>query len=1488
MVKVYFNRNIFDLTEYVETKSVALNLTGDKTLDTGSFLIADVNKNDVLGLDMSRALPRFSRVLIEYDGVKHDMVVQSDLVKQIADTNRYEHQVELVSLTKTMLDYSTTSLTVTQPQGDIGLYYRSVNRFDDVSGILLNNNYAEIPYTVRSNSLDLNVLDGLELKNDTKYRVNLSVAVLNMTRYPNINPSVNLSVLVTVGSYTREFELKAKPNNTMNYYLALGSPTKTIENFAFEFDNVGENEVVVEIKKSDYPLENIIEVVESTVSVYTSDEETMDFITMDYVVEKILNNEMNPQRFYLDENSKALLSKFYSYEWTLPDGYLWLQIVRVADYIKAFPSCYYENETVDARLMVQLIPFDDLMIEQPMLDHDFTQSETSIDEYASSVEINASNVYSKEAVMVEKTTLRASGTNAQITTDNLIIPTQHRIGNVYYLRYKTPIEITLSSGVVPKGSWIKLENAVFDKRYYDTLPTQSDYTLLGRQSYNQNNTVYYVEGEKDIRGLSNLGGRLIPTLWDTNDYSRALYEILLSQIARNEDENPPQIDDGTVDLDLEVEIEVVYSPYTESNAVMFKDDQSGFQYKGRKLLNESMQINNPDVIGSYAQGVANRSGGTKLSFSGVANLSELPDVLTTFENKVLFGVSFQMLDTTRCNYTLYYIKDYVFISSYESYDKKERIYQISDENVVERVIKKNNFIIFSGNERLGADGNYKESIRDFITHLMNYKPPIKKMNWAKIKFINGSEIIVALKSTHQSFGRTLEWRVKPKDNFSAGLQKYEISGKWYQKDFRYTDLFGRAEDVEIEFFDELPEMDLNDLPEFLEEIEPVFVANYNLRKDAREVPVFSIQYSYISSDDDIRVYDGIGKFSRVLERLSEYDDIGVCELNYIPTRNAKLLDLSKAETIPIENVVLIDNIGYGYLEVEGYNEKPIAFYSLNTQELLLVDVRKLETRKIYWRGGGINDKATFFVGNFIAKASDDIHYIRTDTVKASFNAFEGQSDVLDLEVNETFNHHINKGIPLEIDFETVANHNILHRKSKDVGRSVNEVLNVGYQINHGRSLNIRPTFNEGVKIGVEWGYKVGDSLYTTFNEQAFVSGDLDHFSSIDIGFNLSQVMILNEYLDFERGLELDFSMNENAKATYTLNHSRSLDFGTTFDEGAKVSYILDYKMGDSLFININETAFADVGIETFRSKNIGAFINETLNLSYSLDHRKRKDIGFNLSETNRLDLELNYSINELRFMSFNEFANVSDSITHFRSKNIADSINAMAKISDTITHTTYKPIPQTAKPSITNVSITKDELGWVVKYRVRQLDSRGASVVYADLTATPTTNRGTISYNNYTPYIETAKIGFDVASITIRARSKYGSADYSDIVSLVVNAPIKEIARNVNETLEISDNITFTTYKPTPPKATTPSISLKCLNGVVTYTIKNNDTNNATLVVRGSVSATHTNVPYNQTRTGSFSGGVGLQTVNVVAKVSGKEDSNNATATFNMAFCEYN
>ena len=247
-------------------------------------------------------------------------------------------------------------------------------------------------------------------------------------------------------------------------------------------------------------------------------------------MEKILWNDANKQRFFLSENSKSLLKGYHSYEWTLPESYVWLHLTRVADYIKAFPTARYE----DNKIMVDVVPFEDLAVEYEPIGVLVEGSQATIDDYAAALELNAENVYGENTTVYEKTTLRASGEISLLATDDLIIPTTQRIGEVLSMRVRIPAAITVGSISKVAGDWIDIDvNRILKQEYYNTLDSMSNYSGVGRFSYSKNNCLFFVVGEKNIRGVS-YEGLTTKEMLSTTTYIRGIYELIIAQLTRDE------------------------------------------------------------------------------------------------------------------------------------------------------------------------------------------------------------------------------------------------------------------------------------------------------------------------------------------------------------------------------------------------------------------------------------------------------------------------------------------------------------------------------------------------------------------------------------------------------------------------------------------------------------------------------------------------------------------------------------------------------------------------------------------------------------------------------------------------------------------------------------------------------------------------------------------------------------------------------------------
>lgn len=951
MVKLYFDGFIYDFAKIVDEPSISVSLTGDKTQDTASFVLPSVKGDRFSGLDMTRPLPRFARVRIK----DMDFVVQTDTIEDL-DRGHYRHTVECVGLGKVAIDTTSAGLTVTQPQGDIGLYYRSYN-YNAVDKITFTDDiYQPITLQTIEDSNDPNEISGLTLKANKKYTIQFKGTFFTndlwRTSDEIIITTYDVFLMISVGGVVQYERMSIKlPLRASFAGIPFGKIKKTTIKHSFEYENTGENQVKVYVKRGDVAKSVDFEDIAITIST-TDRPEMQDEIKLDYVVEKLLHNDANKQKFFLDDSSKAFLSGQRAYEWTLPASYLWLNLVRIADYVKAFVDIYFEDETVDSRIMVSITPFSELGFESEPVGITADNAQATIDDYAAGIEINAKNVYGELNTLTETTTLRGEGEVRQVVGDDLIVPTSHRIGQIYKFEIRVPKE--LEELAVDEDDWLEIDlNRILREEYYNTLTSQAEYTGAGRFGFSKNNTLFYREGDKNIYGLSYFGEGL-KAQFEMDKNIRAIYELMIGQLVRdngNSNYNTPHTkwDDGTTTLDNKIAVRITYRPYTETNVVVYKSDQSGFQHRTTKFLNEEMAINSPDVIGTYTQGIADRSGGTVKSYTGTCLYEELPSMLSTWGRLTLFGIGINFINKERVNFSLRYIKDYVFVSAYESYDRKERLFQAPKDVVHDRVIKKNTLIVFD-TEYQEPEPIIYEYLGDFIGHIAGFVDPY--VSQFAVLDHDGTETV--LPTVVQAVGRAVEYRVSMKDNYSAGLYKYVVNNNTFQRDYKYTNDFGRVENTTIKLYTEMNEptlTEMNALPAktTISFVEKLAELSFNEKKDARERSVYSIQFAYLSDSEDIIIYDDIAKFSNVAPQ-TQVVDIRWVEVAELPQRNQKTIDV---DTI-LSEVVSVSHTGVGtnagQINLISHTKNPLVCYNFNRKEILLVDTRKELIREIHYRG----------------------------------------------------------------------------------------------------------------------------------------------------------------------------------------------------------------------------------------------------------------------------------------------------------------------------------------------------------------------------------------------------------------------------------------------------------------------------------------------------------------------------------------------------------
>lgn len=99
-------------------------------------------------------------------------------------------------------------------------------------------------------------------------------------------------------------------------------------------------------------------------------------------------------------------------------------------------------------------------------------------------------------------------------------------------------------------------------------------------------------------------------------------------------------------------------------------------------------------------------------------------------------------------------------------------------------------------------------------------------------------------------------------------------------------------------------------------------------------------------------------------------------------------------------------------------------------------------------------------------------------------------------------------------------------------------------------------------------------------------------------------------------------------------------------------------------------------------------------------------------------------------------------------------------------------------------------------------------------------------------------------------------------------------------------NTTYTAqWTASTPTTSTPTVTFtSCFNGVLQWSVKNNDASSVTMVLSGVLSGTQT-VAAGATITGSLSGLSGNVTGSARATASGKNQSALGSASYNMNFC---
>ena len=579
-------------------------------------------------------------------------------------------------------------------------------------------------------------------------------------------------------------------------------------------------------------------------------------------------------------------------------------------------------------------------------------SKTSIafqEDYVNAIQLNVKNVLRSDDYIKYYpyrngfATLRTTEDGIQqVTTENIGAELDLPIGKITKFIIKgisvTTTEQTFASTVEWDTTY-----RVLDSEYYQTLENASSYTFDGRQTLNKNNTIFYTKGSKKLQGMS-FTGTFAKELIGEPTVIRAIYEMLYAHVTSETGEQVTSLDPGTVSADNDIRIYIEYIPYSKMEALVYKDDQTGFQYETIKYFNENTRLNDPKALGDYTQSIVNRMGNTLISITGWAyTLADVPKIGShNALNQVLISRTLN-LRVGYVDYILNYVQDYSTVSDYIGITSDIEVEEISSKDLVERNDKYIERIVFT---ELSEVSNGVLNPIYFLNGLRNVDT-VKSPTYCYIEFEHKNTQIVQIEALVDTnfIGHNIIYSISMKDNYSAGVRKYLKDGKWWSEDVPYTDSFGRVENMRLKLYHNASGNLLDTYPLTTSDrgIDEIISLEYNVQKDSREILSNTIQVSFSSENSDVVVYSGMARHNPMA--IDHEYNVKLATLDYIPSKSAKLIDLSR-----ITNDSYTVTYGSNYIDIVSDNANlGYVFYEENTLELLLVIKTESLSMRTYFK-----------------------------------------------------------------------------------------------------------------------------------------------------------------------------------------------------------------------------------------------------------------------------------------------------------------------------------------------------------------------------------------------------------------------------------------------------------------------------------------------------------------------------------------------------------
>ena len=420
-----------------------------------------------------------------------------------------------------------------------------------------------------------------------------------------------------------------------------------------------------------------------------------------------------------------------------------------------------------------------------------------ISEYATALDSGVENIVVQMKDFTGVTTEPFDGGGQSLRTETLYARIDETSGEIATYRpiYFFPQNAALECYY--DGDWYDITPYLYEQSMYLTQLSEYKTDPSNSRAYG----IYYVQGEKGIRGLNYKQDHPISTIFSNYAIVNILEAVSGKHISFETGETAEKANSFAALI-----FRVTYAPVYNARIGQTKPNYTEYKYPAKIVYNQSANLVDAYSYGENLKGVIARLGNAEKTHTYVlSRLSQLPKAGMKFDDDYYISAVYHEFLPTCIRCTVALTKDFNRISQYIGISSQKRYSQVSMTMALERNILYQEYVVIGDYVEPDNDcmimGQFMSALASVFTVPASDTPPLTcVVAWGET--YSGQALpAVTLPVVAAAFGNAVSFSWEYEDNYSAGavaswqsngLEGDDLVQGYFQNNYRYTDYYGRA------------------------------------------------------------------------------------------------------------------------------------------------------------------------------------------------------------------------------------------------------------------------------------------------------------------------------------------------------------------------------------------------------------------------------------------------------------------------------------------------------------------------------------------------------------------------------------------------------------------------------------------------------------------------------------------------------------------------